>query len=110
MMTIKIIAETTNGYPRTHLFTASRIEHCEIPLNDGRHPADTFDSLCQRNSPRFVVTGLDNPNGSQNMHYSSVLLYEEDDDVRPMLISAPASVYVTAEGKTIDHYTLGFID
>jgi hypothetical protein len=110
MMTIKIIVETTNSYPKTYLFTASRIEHYECPLNDGNHPTDTFGSLCQRNNPRFVVTGLDNVDNSQNMHYSSVYLYGDDDDISPMLISAPASIYVTVDGKTIDYYRLGFIE
>jgi hypothetical protein len=110
MMTVKIITERTDGYPGTHLFLASRVEHLEQPLNDGSHPDETFEALCERNKPRFVVTGLSNPSTSQNLHYSAIFLYGEGDDIAPLLVSAPAYIYIMAEGKTIDHYRLGFID
>ena len=110
-MTVKIITEQTDGLKGTHLFSAQRVDHYENQVkNNFVAPDETFAALVQRKLPKYVVSGLGNYSSSQNMDYSLLSLFGENDDISPVLVSAPATVYIMAGGKTIDSYQLSFID
>jgi hypothetical protein len=109
-MTLKIISQESDGLPKTDLFAAERISHKEFVLRPSNHPAETFEDIVDNSKPRYVISSLTNTNTSQNLRYSWVFLHGEDDDISPLLISAPAECYIMAGGKTIDTFKLDFID
>lgn len=109
MMTVKIIAHESDGGTTTHIFPATRISHKEYVLNDNNTPNETFDQHVRRQNPEHVVSGLGNQNTSQNMRVSCIMLHDNS-GISPLLVSAPAACYIMSEGKTIDQFTLNFID
>jgi len=109
-MTLKVVSQENDGFYKTDLFVAERISHREGKLNDVTHPMQSFDDVVSQLKPDYVVSVLTNTDTTQNFWYSWVILHGEEDDVKPLLISAPATCYVMVGGKTIDTFRLDFIN
>jgi len=116
MMTVKIISVESDGTEAINLFPSERINYRINRLNGSRDCGDkeapfrTFGDVLRINNPQYTVSGLSNYEVKQNMEIAWVMLYDDNNGIAPLLVSAPAVCYIMSDGKTVDRFKLDFIE
>jgi hypothetical protein len=104
MLTLKIISTDQNGHLQTNLFSAERISHSEF---DFKSKEETFTKFIERNSPAYVIGGMNNTETSQPFCFSNVVLYQKD-GFEILYIVPYSEVYIMQDGKTIDTFIVRY--